>query len=107
MAVTTTFFDPRLLTPPEICRAIGSRVKALRQLRSLRQVDLARAVGVTLPTIGRLERTGRVGFDVIVRVAFALGAEGDLAALFALPTVRPIEQILNDARPRRRVRRRR
>lgn len=105
MAFKTTFFDPRLLTPPEICRAIGDRVKTLRQLRSLRQADLAKAAGVTLPTIGRLERTGRVGFDVIVRVAIALGAEADLTALFAPPSVRPIDEILNDERPRRRVRR--
>jgi transcriptional regulator with XRE-family HTH domain len=106
MTVKSTYFDPRLLAPSEICRAVGARVQALRQGRSLRQADLARAAGVTLATVGRLERTGRVGFEVIVRVAVALGAEAELAQLFAPPAVRPIDEIVAQDRPKRRVRRR-
>jgi transcriptional regulator with XRE-family HTH domain len=83
---------------------VGVRVRALRQARSLRQVDLAKAVGVTLPTIGRLEQTGKVGFDVVVRVAIALGAEAEFANLFAQTQTRSIDDILAAQKQRTRVR---
>ncbi|MDQ6943842.1 MAG: helix-turn-helix domain-containing protein [Candidatus Eremiobacteraeota bacterium] len=99
------FFDPRLYSAVEISRMVGSRVRALRQSRSLRQLDLAKAVGVTLPTISRLEKTGKVGFDVVIRVAIALGAEAELANLFSQPKTRSIDEIIATQRPRYRVRR--
>jgi transcriptional regulator with XRE-family HTH domain len=78
----------------------------LRIARSLRQIDLAKAAGVTLATISRLERTGNVGFDVVVHVAIALGAEAEVASLFAQSQARTIEEIIATQRPRIRVRRR-
>jgi transcriptional regulator with XRE-family HTH domain len=84
----------------------GARVRQLRIARSLRQIDLAKAAGVTLATISRLEHTGKVGFDVIVRVAIALGAEAEVANLFAQTQARPIEEIIATERLRIRVRKR-
>jgi hypothetical protein len=52
---------------------------------------LAKAVGVTVPTINRFEHTGKVGFDVVVRVAIALGAETEFANLFAQTETRSID----------------
>jgi DNA-binding XRE family transcriptional regulator len=49
-------------------------VRELRIGRSLRQSDLAKAVGLTTATIGRFEQTGKVGFDVVVRVAITIVA---------------------------------
>lgn len=101
------YFDARLYSARDICRMVGLRARALRQARSLRQADLAKAVGVTLPTISRLERTGKVGFDVVVRVAIALGAEAELAHLFAQTPTRSIDEIIAAQKPRTRVRLRR
>jgi ABC-type thiamine transport system substrate-binding protein len=67
---------------------------------------LAKAVGVTVPTINRLEHTGKVGFDVVIGVAIALGAEAEFANLFAQPQTRTIDEIVAAAqKPRTRVRR--
>lgn len=107
MADKTTFFDARLYSAQDICRMVGMRAKELRLLRSLRQSDLAKAVGVTVPTISRFEQTGKVGFDVVAGVAIALGAEAEFARLFAMPRVRSIDEIIAAPRTRRRAGRRR
>jgi transcriptional regulator with XRE-family HTH domain len=106
MAVSPTYFDPRLYSAGEVCRLIGGRARDLRIARSLRQSDLAKAVGVTVATIGRFEQTGKVGFEVVVGVAIALGAEAEFARLFAQPQPRSIDEIIAAKTPRSRVRRR-
>jgi transcriptional regulator with XRE-family HTH domain len=106
MGDTLRYFDPRLYSPGDICRMVGAQARALRLARSLRQSDVARAVGVTLPTISRFERTGKVGFDVVVGVAIALGAEAAFARLFVQPEARSIDEIVAAQRPRARARRR-
>ncbi len=83
MNVNSSYFDPRLYSAFEVCRVLGGRARALRIARSLRQSDLAEAAGVTAATIGRFEQTGKVGFDVVVKIAITLGAELELAQLFA------------------------
>jgi transcriptional regulator with XRE-family HTH domain len=101
----TKYFDARLYSARDICRMVGARARALRLARSLRQVDLAKAVGVTVPTINRLEHSGKVGFEIVVGVAIALGAEAELANLFAQTQTRSIDEIVAAERPRSRVRR--
>jgi transcriptional regulator with XRE-family HTH domain len=85
---------------------VGARARELRLERSLRQSDLADAVGVTLATIRRFEQTGKVGFDVVVGAAIALGAEAEFARLFSIPDVRSIDEIIQ-RKPRSRAPRRR
>jgi len=86
---------------------IGSKARELRLERSLRQSDLADAVGVTLATIRRFEQTGKVGFDVVVGVAIALGAEAEFARLFSTPEARSIDDIVRKRKLRSRAPRRR
>jgi hypothetical protein len=67
---------------------------------------LAKAVGVTIATIGRFEQTGKVGFEVVVGVAIALGAEAEFARLFVQSQPRTIDEIVAKKMRRSRVRRR-
>jgi len=106
MELSTSYFDPRLYSAGEVCRLIGGRARDVRIARSLRQSDLAKAVGVTVATIGRFEQTGKVGFEVVVAVAIALGAETEFARLFARAQPRAIDEIIAAKTPRSRVRRR-
>lgn len=106
MAANQSYFDPRLYSTGEVCRMIGARARDLRIARSLRQSDLAKAVGVTTATIGRFEQTGKVGFEVVVGVAIALGAEAEFARLFAQPQLRSIDEIVAAKTRRSRVRHR-
>jgi transcriptional regulator with XRE-family HTH domain len=103
MPVNTQYFDVRLYSGRDLCRMVGTRAKELRLERSLRQSDLAEAVGVTLATIRRFEQTGKVGFYVVVRVAIALGAEAEFARLFSIPEARSIAEIIRQRKPRRRA----
>jgi transcriptional regulator with XRE-family HTH domain len=102
MTSGSSYFDPRLYSPSEVCRLVGARARELRIARSMRQSDLAKAVGVRLATISRFERTGKVGFEVVVGIAIALGAEAELAQLFAQSRTRSIDEII--AVPHRRTR---
>jgi len=71
---------------------IGNRLKALREERGLRQVDLANAIGVALTTISGYElntRTPRI--EVLTKIAdffgvtpnYLLGEDEDLSQLEA------------------------
>ncbi len=86
---------------------VGGRARELRLARGLRQSDLAKAVGVTLPTISRFEQTGKVGFDIVVGVAIALGAETEFARLFVHAQPRSIDEIVAAPKSRSRASRRR
>jgi transcriptional regulator with XRE-family HTH domain len=62
------------------------------------QADVARAAGVSLPTLQRFEAGANVSVDVLIRVAVALSAERDVRDLFPLPDARTIEQVLERRR---------
>jgi transcriptional regulator with XRE-family HTH domain len=96
-----------LYSPAEIRKHVAKRARECRVARSLKQSDLARASGVTQSTISRFEASGLIGFDALVKIAIALGAEADLARLFApapTPSVDDIVAAAKGRRPKLRVR---
>lgn len=93
-----------LYEPREIGIQIGRRARTVRLAANKRQADLAAAAGVTLSTLRRFESTGRVGFEVVVRIALALGAVREFAALFPTPPVGSIDDIVKARRTRSRAR---
>ncbi len=81
---------PRL-TPPTHARhrnqlsALGERLRAARLRRKLTQAMLAERVGVTLPTIRKLEAGDpSSSLATVIRVLQALGLAQDIDALAAL-----------------------
>jgi len=95
-----------LVSAPEVCRLVGQRAARLRIDRGLRRVDLAESTGISVSTIARFERTGRVAFEVIVTIAIALQAQRDLLVLFPPPEFTSIEDVLAANRRPKRVRKR-
>ena len=69
--------------PIGIAREIGARLKLHRLSKGWTQEELANRSGVALSTLKLLESSGRGSFQRLIRVAVALGVEGDLRDLFS------------------------
>lgn len=85
-------------SPRTLRKRIGERAQGVRLAARRSQADVARAAGVSLPTLQRFEAGANVTVDVLVRIAVALNAERDLRDLFPLPDARTIEQVLERRR---------
>ncbi len=85
-------------SPQSLRKRIGRRARDARLAARRSQADVARAAGVSLPTLQRFEAGANVSLDVLVRVAIALNAERDLRELFPLPDLRTIDEVLQRRR---------
>ena len=75
-------------TPPTMPRAqrqihaLGARLRAARMRRQMTQGELAARVGVSVPTVGKLERGDpATSLATMLRVLTALGLEQDIDLL--------------------------
>lgn len=63
-------------------RLLGERLRAARMRREMTQADLAARVGVSVPTIAKLESGDTsTSFSTVLRVLAALGLEADIDKL--------------------------
>ena len=72
--------------PVTISREIGHRLRGLRLGKGWTQEELSRRSGVAVSTLKLLEAKGQGSFQRLIRVAVALGVDGELRDLFANPT---------------------
>lgn len=79
-----------LASPPEVAKRIALREKARRRKLGITQSELAGRSGVSLGSLRRFEQTGQVSLESLVRLARALGCEGELGGLFSAPAYRSI-----------------
>jgi transcriptional regulator with XRE-family HTH domain len=82
-----------LLTPTEIGLELGRRLEALRLANDWRRATLAARTGVSVSTIQRFERTGKITLEHLLRLADALGRAEDLASLFQPGPARSIDEL--------------
>jgi len=85
--------DFSVATSTQIEAALCKRLESIRLSRNTTQAQLAEEAGVSLRTIGRLEKGEGVSLDTFIRVLAALGIQSNLEALLPDPTVRPIERV--------------
>ncbi len=95
--------DFQFLTPEELAKELGSRLRSLRIHRDLEQVELAERAGVAVRTLRALELGQGSTTETLLRVLKALEALQGLEALAPLPSVSPLA-LLKSATPRQRVR---
>ena len=93
-----------IATSDQIEAALCKRLVSIRLSRNITQEQLANEAGVSLRTIGRLEKGQGVSMDTFIRVMTALRIQQNLEALLPDPTVRPIERIGIDTGERKRAR---
>jgi len=96
--------DFSIATSDQIEAALCKRLNNIRLTRNITQAQLAVEAGVSLRTIGRLEKGRGVSFDTLIRVLIALGIHHNLEALLPDPTVRPIERVNIGGTERKRAR---
>jgi transcriptional regulator with XRE-family HTH domain len=88
----------------QIEAALCKRLESIRLSRNITQRQLAEEAGISVRTIGRLEKGEGISLDTFIRVLTALGVQQNLEALLPDPTVRPIERIGIDGGERKRAR---
>ena len=91
--------------PITLARDVGEQLKRLRLAKGWTQQELAERAGVAVSTLKLLEAKGQGSFQRLIRVAVALGVDGELRGLFAGTSFESIESIKLSERqraPRRR-----
>ena len=96
--------DFSLATSSQIEGALCGRLENIRLSRNITQAHLAEEAGVSVRTIGRMEKGEGVSMDTFIRVMIALSIQGNLEALMPDPNVRPIERVGASAGERQRAR---
>jgi transcriptional regulator with XRE-family HTH domain len=94
-----------LETVQELANGVAARLRSVRLDADLTQAGLAARSGVTLASLRRFETTGQIALDSLIRLAQALGRDGDIASLFAPPPVASLDELIGSSNPRRRGRR--
>jgi len=72
------------MTPNEIAKAIGKRVKAIRKKQFRSQKIFAQHIGMAEETYARFERTGLISFTGLISVARGLEHLEEIVELFSL-----------------------
>lgn len=102
--MATGNIDFSAATSTQIESAICEQVEKIRLSRNITQADLANEAGVSLRTIGRLEKGEGVSLDTFIRVLIALKIQQNLETLLPDPSVRPMERIASRGSERKRAR---
>lgn len=71
--------------PITLARDVGEHLKRLRLAKGWTQQELAERAGVAVSTLKLLEAKGQGSFQRLIRVAVALGVDGELRGLFGKP----------------------
>ena len=82
-----------LLTPMEASLAVAERAKGLRLLKGWTRPTLASRAGVSPASLKRFETTGAASFELVLRVAFALGRLEDFAQALQPPEITTLEEL--------------
>lgn len=83
----------------EINMELAKRMVQLRKRKKISQKEFASRSGVSLGSLKRFEQTGEISLQIslqsFTKLAIALGAEGELEALFQEVPFDSIEEILH------------
>jgi transcriptional regulator with XRE-family HTH domain len=71
--------------PVALARGVGQNLKLLRLAKGWTQEELSERAGVAVSTLKLLESKGQGSFQRLIRVAVALGVDGELRDLFGQP----------------------
>ncbi len=96
--------DFSIANSKQIEMVLCKRIEDIRLSRNVTQKKLAENAGISLRTIGRLEKGEGVSLDTFIRVLMALGIQQNLEILLPDPTIRPVDRIGFKGNQRKRAR---
>ncbi|MES2440615.1 MAG: helix-turn-helix transcriptional regulator [Verrucomicrobiota bacterium] len=92
--------------PVTLACEIGQQLKRLRLAKGWTQEELSEKSGVAVSTLKLLEAKGSGSFQRLIRVAIALGVDGELRGLFAqtgaMESIEAVKRSERQRAPRRR-----
>jgi transcriptional regulator with XRE-family HTH domain len=94
--------DIGFATYEEVCRELGTRLKAQRLAQMLTQEELAVRAGLSMGTVKNIENKGQSSIESVVRLGLALGLADHFQELFKLQ-VKSIAQ-MDQAEQSKRIR---
>ena len=83
-------------SPQEIGKEIAENERKRRKEKKITQFALSQLSDVSLGSIKRFERTGETSLSSLIKIAFVLGLEEDLEALFKKRSYRSIKEIIDE-----------
>jgi transcriptional regulator with XRE-family HTH domain len=86
-------FNPSLMLPPDVARALAERVKTLRLSRNWKRTTLAERAGVSAASLKRFETTGEVALASLLKLAHALGRLAEFGELLRPPEAQSIAEL--------------
>jgi transcriptional regulator with XRE-family HTH domain len=93
--------------PVFLAREVGLRLRRLRLSKGLSQEELSEKSGIAVSTLKLLESKGSGSFQRLIRVAIALGVDGELRGLFAnqagMDSIEAVKQSERRRAPRRKT----
>lgn len=93
-------------TPEQYLKAIALKARDRRLDLKLTQQGLAERAGVSLSTLKKFERTGKIAFASLLKLALVLNSLEDFKALFApnIKAVQSLDELLRKEKIRQRGR---
>lgn len=82
-------------TPGEIQEIVAGRLRTIRRKRKISQKKLGELSGVSLGSVKRFEQSGEISFLSLIKIAYALGLNGELEHLFEETPPLSIEEIIH------------
>ena len=82
-----------LETPIDIAKQVSINFRKYRKKRHITMKELSARSGVSYPSLKRFEYTGEISFTSLVKLAYILGAEDEIKALFSSPVPTSIEEL--------------
>ncbi len=93
--------------PVALARDVGQRLRDIRLAKGWTREELAERSGVAVSTLKLLESKGQGSFQRLIRVAVALGVDGEIRSLFSIQPFATSIEALKRAERRRAPRRKR
>ncbi|GLR65161.1 helix-turn-helix transcriptional regulator [Marinospirillum insulare] len=90
-----------LMRPDEVALELGSRLQQHRLKQNLTQANLAKRLGVSVPTVSGLENGKNTSLETFIKTVFALGLQAELQELFTQRTLTIAELEQLSAAPKR------